>query len=147
MPCRKISRILFLLGSNSSKTEKSRQKRKLAPIPSPPRARPVHRGPGEQATRRARGSETERDASALRPRIPLLSCPSRVSVSAADRSVCGSKQCTLRSKDVCPGSDNTLPPPRPSPLAPRPFALRTDGRHPSGDVSIRRVTSRTSLMF
>lgn len=42
---------------------------------------------------------------------------------AADRSVCGSKQCTLRSKDVCPGStqrerQHPAMPPTPPPTSP-----------------------------
>ncbi|KAJ3622315.1 hypothetical protein MTP99_002833 [Tenebrio molitor] len=60
--------------------------------------------------------------------IPLLSCPSPVSVSASDRSVCGSKQCTLRSKDVCPGSDNTLLATPPPSLPPFPHGSGLDGR-------------------
>lgn len=39
----------------------------------------------------------------------FLSCPSPVSPSAVDRSVCGSKRCTLRSKDVCPGTGDNTP--------------------------------------
>lgn len=76
--------------------------------------------------------------------IPLLSCPSPVSVSASDRSVCGSKQCTLRSKDVCPGSsDNTLlfpccplfPPATPFPHT---VLDLTDGQHVTRHFNLQR---------
>lgn len=103
------------------------------------------------------------------PHRTLLSCPSPVSVSAADRSVCGSKQCTPGQKTSARAahSDNT---PHPSlclqltvetprrppalhrhlPISPTllPIHVHSDGRHVTGHFNLASLHfSGTSLMF